>query len=437
MATDGKERNKMQGEKYQVSKGWGITILVVLSILQLSDWADRSILAISMQAIKTSFNMTDAEAGMLPSLLQAGIAIFTLPAAMLADRFARRKLVMGMALVWSTFTMVTGLAGQVWHMFVARFMVGTGEAGYQPAGQTWLGLTFPKEIRTRILAVFMMCQPLGIALGLFLGGVLLNVTHDWRTAFFIFGIPGVIMAFIVIFLPDYKASREKGEGVLSKVYFRQWGDLFKIKSYWLFIISSTLIYFMVFAYQSWIPALVMRAYNADPLTVGTAMAGVSLIFLLAPLAGFLADRWQAHNKAGRPLFMALISFISMPAILASFLTAGKIPFQSWLLVYAFASLVIAFAYPVLTVLAHDVIPAPIRSTGIGIQLTISQLLGGVSGPLFVGMVSDATGGGAQGITNGLIWTIPVATLSIITTLIIAKYYAADSARISDVVLAER
>ena len=427
----------MQEKPYKVGRGSAITILIVLSILQLSDWADRSILAISLQAIKSAFNLTDAEAGMLPSFLMAGIAIFTLPAAMLADRFARRKLIMGMALIWSAFTMVTGLAVQVWHMFVARFMVGTGEAGYQPAGQTWLGLTFPKEIRTRILALFMMCQPLGMALGLVLGGLLLNATHDWRTAFFIFGIPGVIMAFTVIFLPDYKASREQGEGVLSKVYFRQWGELFKIKSYWLFIISSTLIYFMIFSFQSWVPALCMRAYNATPLTVGTALAGLSLLYIIGPFGGFLADRWQMRNKAGRPLFLVVVSFLVLPAILAAILTVGKVTFQAWLFIYGTASLLIACAYPVLTVLVHDVIPVPVRSTAIGIQLTISQLLGGVSGPLLVGVISDATGGGAQGITNGLLWTIPVATLSIITSFIITRYYGADSARISDVVLAER
>ncbi len=427
----------MQEKTYKVGRGTAITVLIVLSILQLSDWADRSILAISLQTIKSAFNLTDAEAGMLPSLLMAGIAVFTLPAAMLADRFARRKLIMGMALIWSAFTMITGLAVQVWHLLLARFMVGTGEAGYQPAGQTWLGLTFPKEIRTRILALFMMCQPLGMALGLVLGGLLLNATHDWRTAFFIFGIPGIIMAFVVIFLPDYKASREQGEGVLSKVYFRQWGELFKIKSYWLFIISSTLIYFMIFSFQSWVPTLCMRAYNATPLTVGTALAGLSLIYIAAPFGGFLADRWQLRNKAGRPLFLVVISFLVLPAILASILTVGKVQFQTWLFIYGTASLLIACAYPVLTVLVHDVIPVPVRSTAIGIQLTISQLLGGVSGPLLVGMISDATGGGAQGITNGLLWTIPVATLSIITSFIITRYYGADSARISDVVLAER
>ena len=181
----------------------------------------------------------------------------------------------------------------------------------------------------------------------------------------------------------------------------------------------------------------MRAYNASPLTVGTALAGLSLIYIVAPFGGFLADRWQLRNKAGRPLFLVVISFLVLPAILASILTVGKVQFQTWLFIYGTASLLIACAYPVLTVLVHDVIPVPVRSTAIGIQLTISQLLGGVSGPLLVGMISDATGGGAQGITNGLLWTIPVATLSILTSFIITRYYGADSARISDLVLAER
>jgi hypothetical protein len=70
------------------------------------------------------------------------------------------------------------------------------------------------------------------------------------------------------------------------------------------------------------------------------------------------------------------------------------------------------------------------------MLAIAQLGGGVLGPVFVGAVSDATGGGSQGIINGLFWTIPVAALSIVTTLIMARYYAKDSAKISDVVMAE-
>ena len=427
----------MQEKTYQVGRGMGITILIVLCLLQLSDWADRSILAISLQAIKDSFNLTDAQAGMLPSLLQVGVALFLIPSAVLADRFARRKVIMGMALIWSVFTIVTGLATQLWQLLLARFMVGTGEAGYQPAGQTWLGLTFPKQIRTRILAIFMMCMPIGVALGLFLGGYLLNLTGDWRAAFFVFGIPGVILAIIAFFLPDYKAARPQGEGALSKAYFKQWGDLFKVRSYWLFIITTTLLFFLVFAIQAWIPTAIMRTYDMDPLTVGTALGAVGLLNLLAPISGLLADRWQMRSKIGRPLFLVVITVLAMSSMLVSILLVGKISFESWLPAYIVSALLLAFMVPVMNVLVHDVIPVPVRAVAVGILLAISQLGGGVLGPIFVGVVSDATGGGAQGIINGLFWTIPVAALSIVTTLLMTKYYAADSAKISDAVMAEK
>jgi len=428
----------MQEKTYQVGRGAAITILIVLSLLQLSDWANRSILAISLQAIKDSFKLTDAQAGMLPSLLQIGVAVFLIPTAVLADRFARRKVIMAMSLIWSAFTIATGFAVQTWHLFAARFMVGTGEAGYQPAGQTWLGLTFPKQIRTRIMAIFMMCMPLGTALGLFVGGAVLNATHDWRIAFYIFGIFGIIPAVIVLFLPDYKAERKQGEGVLSKAYFNQWGELFKIKSYWLFIISTTLLYFFIFAILAWVPTLVLRAYpDMNTLQVGMAMGAVGLLNIFAPIGGIVADRWQKRNKVGRPLFLVLATFFGLATVLASTFIVGKVPFQAYLPLYIATALIMAFLAPVMNVVVHDVIPVPVRAVAVGIMLTVAQLGGGVLGPVFVGIVSDKTGGGAQGIINGLFWTVPVAALSIVTTLIMTKYYAADSARISDVVMAER
>lgn len=428
----------MQEKTYQVGRGAAVTILTVLCILQLSDWANRSILAISLQAIKDSFNLTDAQAGMLPSLLQVGVAAFLIPTAVLADRFARRKVIMVMSLIWSVFTIATGLAVQLWQLFLSRFMVGTGEAGYQPAGQTWLGLTFPKEIRTRIMGIFMMCMPLGTALGLFAGGAMLNATHDWRIAFYVFGAVGIIPAIIVLFLPDYKAERKQGEGVLSRAYFRQWGELFKIKSYWLFIISTTLLYFFVFAILAWVPTLVLRAYpDMNTLQVGIAMGATGLLNLLAPIGGIVADRWQKRNKAGRPLFLVLVTFLSLAMVIASTFIVGKISFQAYLPVYMVTALMVAFLAPVMNVVVHDVVPVPVRAVAVGIMLTVAQLAGGVLGPVFVGLVSDATGGGAQGIINGLFWTVPVAALSIVTTMMVTRYYAGDSARVNDVVMAER
>jgi MFS family permease len=242
----------------------------------------------------------------------------------------------------------------------------------------------------------------------------------------------------VLFLPDYKAVRQKGEAALSKQYFHQWGDLFKIKTYWLFIISTTFLYFMSFAMQAWAPTMIMRSYpDMNTLQVGTAMGAVGLLNLIAPLGGLLADRWQKRSVVGRPLFLIIVVLLGSLAIFASASVVGKVPFQSWLPIYILTVLIMAFMTPVMNVLVHDVTPVAVRATAVGIMLAIAQIGGGVLGPIFVGAVSDSTGGGAQGIINGMIWTIPVGALSIIPTLILLKYYPRDSAKISDAVLAER
>jgi MFS family permease len=91
----------------------------------------------------------------------------------------------------------------------------------------------------------------------------------------------------------------------------------------------------------------------------------------------------------------------------------------------------------LITLPHDFVPVGIRSTAIGIQTLFAQLLGGMLGPVFVGAVSDALGGGAHGIQWGLIYATPIAAMSIVFILIMTRYYRSDCAGISDAVLAER
>jgi MFS family permease len=187
----------MAENQYRLGGAAACSILITLSLLQLIDWADRSILAISLQHIKQEFHLTDTQAGMLPSLLQLGIATFALPSAIVADRWARRKLIPIMDIIWSVFSVATGLATQFWHLLLARLMVGVGEAGYGPAGQTWLGVIFPKNIRSRVMGIFTMCHPLGAAMGLMVGGILTSSTQNWRLPFYLFGALGLVMAIIV------------------------------------------------------------------------------------------------------------------------------------------------------------------------------------------------------------------------------------------------
>jgi len=90
----------VEEKKYEVSRGSGVTILVILSLLWLINFADRSIMTVVLEAVKANLKLSDAQAGGLVAMVTAGIAILTLPAAIFGDRWARRKVIALMAVIW-------------------------------------------------------------------------------------------------------------------------------------------------------------------------------------------------------------------------------------------------------------------------------------------------------------------------------------------------
>jgi len=426
----------LEEKKFEVSRGSAITILIILSLLWLINFADRSIMSVVLEAVKADLKLTDAQAGSLAAVLTAGIAILTIPASIFGDRWARRKVITVMAVVWSAATLATAFCVNMGQMLVTRFLVGVGEAGYSPVGQAWLSVSFRKGIRSSILGIFFAFSQMGMVVGLVLGGWLLTTTGDWRVPFYFFGIPGIFLAVIVLFLPDYKTVKEQGEAVLSRKYFESWSDIFKCKSYFVTTISGIFFLTTVVAVTVWIPTILMRAYNMTAAEAGRSYGLLSLVLLLAPLGGFIADRWQKRNKSGRPLFMALTVFLALIFLGAAFVSIGQ-SVQLFLALLAAGTFFVALNLPVGFTIVNDVITPGLRSTALGISVLVMQLLGATLGTVAVGAISDLLGGGASGLQWGLIWTLPVFALAIVTNLIVVKYYPEDSARCSDLVYAEK
>ena len=426
----------MEQKKFEVSKGARTGILVVLSLLWLMHMADRFIMIVALTPIKEAFSLTDAQAGLLTSLLTAGIAIIGIPAAVFGDRWARRKVVAVMASIWSLFTLVTGLASQFWHLVLARFMVGSGEAGYAPVGTTWLSVVFPKEARGRVMSVLYASSQLGMVIGMVGGGLLIAATHDWRVPFFVFAVPGFVLAVIALFLPDYKSVKGSGESMLNKDFFRQWGQMFKIKSWWLISLTPAFLYFMVIGGATWVPQLLIRQYNMDAGQAGVTYGLIQLAVLFGPIGGLLMDRWQKRYKNARPMGMALTSFLLVALTVVQMLLLGvQLPI---FLAFSFVlTLLFAIFVPLLLACIGDVVPVGLRSSSTGVFNFFGQLTGATLGPILVGAISDSLGGGAQGIQVGLLWMAPIGLLGVVTSLLLMKFYPAESTMIVDQVQAEK
>jgi len=427
----------VEDKKYEVGGKGAYTVLVVMTLLFFVNYADRTILSVALEPIKKAFNLTDTQAGMLPSLLQLGVAILGIPAAIFGDRWARRKAVSVFSLVWSLATFATALGTNFIQIAAARFFVGSGEAGFSPVGATWLSVTFPKKIRSLIMSLFFVGGQIGGIVGLIFGGMLITATHNWRTPFYVFALPGILLAFIILFCPDYKSVKEEGEGILSGAYFKDWVTFFKIKTWWFDTLGQSFIVFAAATLPMWMPTFMIRAFKLDPAKAGMIFGLSFMIMILAaPLGGFLADKWQHRSKNGRPYFVALMTFLALVVTLYQMLVAD-LPIIWFIVGIILSTFCFGMVFPVFFTIKADVVPARVRATSAGIGNFIVQIVGGACGSIYVGAISDALGGGVRGLQWGLIGLLPVGLLGVISYLIMTKFYPPDSAKISDAVIAEK
>ena len=121
-----------------------------------------------------------------------------IPIARLSDKGSRRNVLTVCLALWSGATALCGLAANFLHLLLARIGVAVGEAGASPASHSMISDMFPPDRRATALGIYALGIPIGTMLGNLSGGWI-NEAFDWRSAFFVVGLPGVLLAVIVRF----------------------------------------------------------------------------------------------------------------------------------------------------------------------------------------------------------------------------------------------
>jgi MFS family permease len=182
-------------------------VLGVLVLVYVFNFLDRQILSILAERIRADLGVTDAELGFLYGTAFAIFyALFGIPLGRLADVWDRRRLIaIGLAM-WSVMTVLSGLARSFPELALARIGVGIGEASAAPAAFSLLSDYFPPSRRATVLAIYSSGIYLGAGLGLAVGGLVVSRwdaafptgapfgLHGWQVAFFVVGMPGVLLA---------------------------------------------------------------------------------------------------------------------------------------------------------------------------------------------------------------------------------------------------
>src|SRR5215510_5728117 len=182
---------------FAASSAYRNYVLFLLFVVYGLSYVDRQILSILMEPIRKEYDFGDTQMGLLSGTAFAIFyATLGIPIARFADRHSRVNIITASLVVWSVATALTGKAHGFWQMFLVRIGVGVGEAGCNPSAYSIISDYFPAKKRSTAQSIYST----GVYLGQFLGFITAAfVAHEygWRAAFYVVGIPGLIVALVV------------------------------------------------------------------------------------------------------------------------------------------------------------------------------------------------------------------------------------------------
>lgn len=393
-------------ERFEVGGPRATYVLTICSLLYAVRYADWQIMSVVLQPLKADLGLTDGQAGLAGTAYFIGVILFTLPTSRLIDTWSRRKTIAMMAIIWSVFTLATGFAGGLLALAIARFGVGVGEAGFAPGGTALVSASYPESQRGRKLGIFNTFITVGIILGAILGGYLSAHAGGWRTPFYVFGIPGVILGVLALFMQDYRLSNADGTPFRHASLWSNLRELWAIPTLrWLYV-GLGMYAVLQISVGTWFPALLMRAYDIREDKAGLVMGVVTIIGLAGPLlGGVIADRWHKRRPDGRMRLAAISIAIATVFMLLVLLAALDIGNRALMMFCAammpLHSIFVGMALPAVAATTQDVVPAHLKGLSWGGAMMALYLLGGAWGPYLVGALSDAVGGGYRGLAFGI------------------------------------
>lgn len=158
------------------------TIGILLGVGVLVNYFDRVNLSVSHDALVQSFGITPAVFGQLSAAYSWTYAACQLPTGVVLDAFGVRKVSLYSIAIWGIASIAAAFAPGVLLFFLARLLLGIGEAPTFPANAKAVGAWFPQHERSLATAIFDSAAKLANAVGVPLLGLLL-LRVGWRMSF--------------------------------------------------------------------------------------------------------------------------------------------------------------------------------------------------------------------------------------------------------------
>jgi sugar phosphate permease len=185
---------------------------------------------------------------------------------------------------------------------------------------------------------------------------------------------------------------------------------------------------MNYTLPAWLPAYFMRSQGVAEDQAGLATGVIALMAVAgAGIGGVLADRWQHTNPRGRMLLNATSDVLAAVCAVTALLL--DVEGMGFVLMCAWCAMSI-LGIPALSAVTQDVVDPAFKGMSYGAGVFFSYVLGGAWGPVAVGAMSDALGGGAEGLKYAMLIASLGGFAAAFANWLGSRTYPADMAKVA-------
>ncbi len=364
--------------------------LLILVLIYASSHIDRQIVAILAESIKQDLNLSDSQLGFLIGLSFALFyATLGIPIAILADRYSRRNIIAASVVIWSFMTALCGLAANYTQLALARIGVGIGEAGSTPPSHSMIADLFPLEERGAAMGIFSAGINVGVLVGFLVGGWVDQI-YGWRVAFFVVGLPGIMLGIILILTVKEPRRKVPSKPINLNFFPHAWRCyklMLSIPSQRHILIGCTLVVFVGYGTLYWNGVYFRRNLGLSAGEAGTILAligglvgGIGTFF-----GGWIQDRMARKDRRYYVWITGAVKIAVIPAVLLFYFSNDLAVITGIMVITAFVG---GFYLPSSFAMTQSLMPPDMRALSSALLLFTINIIGLGLGPFIVGVMSD-------------------------------------------------
>ena len=409
-------------------------LMPILLLAYVLAYLDRVNISFAALTMREDLGLTAQFFGMGAGLFFLGYFLFEIPSNIFLTKVGARRWISRIMITWGAISACMAFVTGDVSFVVLRFLLGAAEAGFFPGIILYLTFWFPKDYRSRIIAVFMLSIPLSLAVGAPISTALLGLDgtmglHGWQWLFIIEGVPTVLVGILFLMImpdtpKDAKWLTEAEKSTILGILEAEKAEIAKkFSSNASAALKQPIIWVLAFVYisnvtaniglSSFLPLIIKEHGDFTNMQIGWITSIPYFVGVVGSLLfGFLSDKFKIPFTL---LFIA-ISITGLGLIGAGYMYSQAIIALAIVAISMAGIGIYGFKAPFWT-LPSLFLTGAAAATGIALINSVGNL-GGFIGPVVIGWIRESTGSYAY----GLYFLGSLSVLASIVSLFLVRRY---------------